>query len=405
MGSQYGDVWGEGENQWDEWLLGMIKNAGLIDALAKRLLAWHEDSDDGYGWNSCGIASYLYELGYTEVKDWLYRVLDKDMASTYRNFSDSWECEDLLKIDGENALIYICERMPEWYEREKDNWDYIKQGQYAIEVYDDWHGKGKAIRVLEACESENSGVRKYLAQYRIERKEEQERGEDREERHERWAKEKNIEDVLAWYRSDQSFEEGCYWCLIWMGTASKADLNRVMDLMLTRYEDGDLELADFQYVFRWPGLPRFDDRIMTWLEEDRDVTLEMIHQVKHPKVRAYAIAEIEGGCELDEEILRVFSCNWEAGDERVLEKRLYDVKQEDSFGWVGLFNGLQRLTARWHEPSLLTLKKYAYRYGGYWKERRSAVKGILSVGDEDLKAWVREEAKHDAAEAVRKLVS
>ncbi|QQE12963.1 hypothetical protein JD969_05755 [Planctomycetota bacterium] len=381
-----------------KWMLMMAEEAGIVDVVAERLLAeervgdvwtcndWHEE-------HRREIAKELYdyamkrgdvELG-ERLKKWLY-----DNFRQHEAFYHFFGWEELFEVDGEKGLLFVCERLGQWFMENEDR----REDGSVLEMYDEMYGKGEAKHVLDSASGESEGVRVFLERLVIE--DEEEDVSEKKERRKHWWERLSGQEMVEAIRSKRNAPEALKrGYRFWGMRADEEDLKVVADAMYEEVDEGFLK--DFMWVFDLRALPRVEQKAIDWMgHEDREVrqlAYEMMGNVKDERVRAWGMRKLKAGEDLADGAYRLFKVNMKAGDEKLLREAARVFGDPDDLH--GEMLDIVNLVHEQKDAELVDLIMFIYEWSPCGECKKGMVEKMREL--ECLPRWVDDELTWDVS--------
>jgi hypothetical protein len=390
------------------WLVKIIDAAGVEQRIVPRMLdGFHLATSDNRFWDLlqlCRLAREFAGRGHEDARRALYQAFQKSSDSI-----DLIGGEEIVDLDGADGLIHLAQIMGSWIAEQPD----IALDDSPLGWYDERHGDGAAIRVLEACARQDQNVAVYLRhltqdaatdtpdtrrmwrcldQVRID----QDRLEERNRREQAIDASDVIRDI-----EDSNPEENRMKFMGWGRKANEDDLRTIASRMFAETHPG--RLVKYLCIFTRRPLPEFDRRLVALADHpDEDVrwrALRVLANHEHPAVRSLALDRIHSG-RIGEGELRLFRKNYRSGDQILIDGVLHPPEDREVlhalvFDLTDVFG--ENPTSELHNAML-----FVYEQSPCSNCRRKTVDALLST--KQAPGWVIRECEHDVDEDIRDAV-
>jgi hypothetical protein len=290
-----------------DWLWRMIRALGAADRFRVPILhALHALSDGPSAGQLCELAGHYAEAGDEAFRMRLYDIVEQKPIADSPWLGE----EEIVQLDGEEAFLFAARaRGRRLADREWD-WDDAALVQHAI-------GRFGETRTNDLIERATDGE---IGPFR--------------EGWKRWQKDQvgrqqgpslrdrmraiTVGDIISAAESNSTR----FWLFRgWGRHADAADLGTVLQCLWAAREPK--VIANLLAVFSNRALPQFDTRLIELCghgdDEVRRRALGALEQNAHPRIRRFALDELEGG-ERGGSVVGLFAGNYQQGDEqRILE--------------------------------------------------------------------------------------
>ncbi|RYD34432.1 MAG: hypothetical protein EOP87_09210 [Verrucomicrobiaceae bacterium] len=366
----------DGYREW--WLAGLCEAAGLIDTIINL-------PPEGSAQDRSQRAALLGEFaraGHQAALPKLY-----DMCCFDHPDHEIYGCDELIRTDGENGLIFVAKRLGERLIQDSDHW----VGDWELDLFDELHGEGRGEAVLSEAARNEQDILAYLEEVRSYQTTTEEGKIARPETIE------PVEDILELIQTSPKRESRLRG---WGRRASHGDLSKVADFLTIG--GSPITLINALVCLGRRGLPTFDADLL-WLafHEDDDVRFHATRLFAHhdePQVRAAGLALIGSGDLLGGTAMLRLSARNEDAEAILAALGRSDPGEEDH----GILSNLVQLLERngsMREP-LIPLHVYEHSPCMHCRER--AIEILIKW--EACPQWVLDEACRDASGNIRSLM-
>jgi hypothetical protein len=388
------------------WLLAIIRAAGAWDAIVPDLIRLSllppEDDRGSAFWHDvqrCAVLKELALSGETGAKESLYGKFRKSVYAP-----DLLACEEILELDGADGLIHVCEEMGRWLLDDND----LHLDDDPLGHYDERHGDGSAIRILESVARASTDVARYLdhlsrspggssgdghlnlANVRLDPNARASRYADVDLRSGR--------DIVSMIGSPRQDPGVLPLVALWGHRAAESDLMPVVEAL--EAETDPSRIKTYLRVFSRRPMPRVADSVMNLCEhEDRDVRWAVhrtLGRVDDPRVREAALAGLRPD-RMAEGSLLLFRSSYREGDHRAIENAMFLPDDPDELHT--LQSDLVDVFEDRPVPEATRLLLFAYEHGPCGICRDQAVE-VIESGD-SVPPWLAEECRFDSMEPLR----
>lgn len=288
-----------------DWLWSAVEVVGASHQLRVPLLhALHANADEVGAKQHCQLARCFAQTGDATFRDLLYQIVEQ------KPYPDSpWLGErEIVELDGQPAFLHTVRVRGARLKKIEWDWDDSTLVDFAIERL----GEEQVSQLLQANPDED--VRRFESRWRQRSAASVNRSGPQE--HANRMKAIPTSEILTAAESAQ----GCAWFRGWGRHADAAQL-RLVAQQLWAAEDSRT-IANLLRVFSGRALPKFDERLIelcrTSNHDIRQRALMALEENVHPRVREFALAEMENG--LRDRVAALFINNYQQGDEhRILE--------------------------------------------------------------------------------------
>jgi hypothetical protein len=381
------------------WMAEIIDAAGVEEQIIPRALEGVRlATGDNRFWDLtqlCRLARIFAGRGREDARRALYGAFQKEQHSM-----DLIGGEEIVDLDGADGLIYLADMMGFWLSDQPD----LSLDDSPVNWFDDRHGEGAGIRLLEACAYHNERVAAYLRHLQ------QPAEEEGRLRIDQWRPTPDGADAHVCRMQSYSAEDilhdiettdpdhNRFWFSGWGRHATEDQLRIIMARLFAEESPGRL----FKYlrVFLLRPLPEFDDRLIQFAEhpdaEVRWTALRVLSNHEDPRVRELGIAKIRSGRTGEGELL-LLRRNYRTGD-HLLVANVLEVP-EDRENLHDLVYNLRQVYEQNQVPEARQAMLFVYEHSPCSLCRCSAVEILLHT--KQAPEWMIRECALDANEAVR----
>lgn len=352
------------------WLADLCASAGVVEEFL-------EQPPAGKHWDwelRCAILKELAIRGIDGAREALYEACQPD------EYGELHGAVELVELDGSEGLVEVARRLGA-LARERPS---RRVDDTITWSFDQEHGEGQAIEVLQAAAKGDPAIRSFLESVAM-CTEARSVGDKRRSAHE----------VVA---SVMSARTSMYWLTHWGRHATTAELEGLLQVALSEAEPIVLENA-LRCLSGSRSLPLRQDLLPLLEHDDPNVRLfcaRTLAHHRHSVVRSAGLAALAKDVPLALELLRK---NTQPEDTGALRAALCPV-DEPHLQHDLVFDVVHLLE---NNPGVrdLELALYVYEESPCQNCRGASVKLMLAW--EECPGWVLEEGRHDASEEVRDL--
>jgi len=389
-----------------QWMMRIVDAAELHGPVCEAVVrALALDEGERTFWDAihvCAMARLLAERGHESARRALYGAFRKSDSSL-----DLIGGEDLVRLDGADGLIFVADRMGQWLEADPA----LSLDDEPLRWYDEVHGDGAAIRLLERMAGTNPHIERYLRRIGDGATPDAKRG--------GWIRPANVplspDAMSPRYKRVRSMSadevildihssgpgDHCYRLMTWGMHASAADLEQVAAAMFR--ETDPVRLQKFLRAFRRRAMPTFDDRLLQRADhpdpEVRTQAITALAQNQQPGVRRLAMERLARGQIADRELI-LMKHNYRDGDHLLIGRALSIPDHQGALH--SLVYDLVEVISANVSAEAADLLLFVYEHSPCGNCRTKAVKALLGV--DALPAWVRNECGWDVEDGVRDAV-
>ena len=371
------------------WLVEIMETAGVLEALAPRILQGWDDVDADDYWSQtqlCELAVAFARRGADAFRDRLYAAFRRR-----EHGADLVAADQIVELDGADGLLFVAEHAGQWLLDDPEDWYDVPMA-----YFDHLHGEGAADRILCAAAEQNPAIRAYFDDELADRADASASGPRFDPQ--TWS----ADDVIAEIRgTDPAANRHRFRYRWWGRQASEPELCQVAQAMFAEQDSRRVYL--YLYVFQYCGLPELDPRLLmlaeSEAEEVRWAAIRVLANHADPTVRQLAVERLRAGRTGDSE-LRLLRHNYQPGDWNWLRGavQLPDDRDDLHDVTMDLLDVFEAHEAPETGDALLAV----YEHTPCSCCREQAVKALL--GRTQLPDWVRDECRFDANEGIRQLV-
>lgn len=390
------------------WIVDMVSRAALGERAVEAI---EEARDRGAPaaafWDldhRCSVQKELAERAVPGARDLLHSMLARQPDT-----ADIVGAEQIVELDGADGLMTVARRLGQWLAQDSS---FLVDGE-PIHVFDERHGQGAGLAVLARARAQDPDVARFLSRLEDATREDEGRlkvphrlAPDARQRYVERVQSITAADVIALVRADP--EDRCFWLNGWGRWADADARDLVFAALLEEVEPR--RIARFLRVFSLCGPPRFDERLLGWVDvQEGDVSTRAVRVLAHvsdPRVRELAIRLLartdtaRGGVQL-------LRGSFLPGDHRLIEAALEERSgvppervDETELHWL-LMDVVELFEAhpsREAAPSV----RFVYEHTPCANCRLKALEILAST--ESLTPWIVDEARLDASDEIRELM-
>ncbi|MCA9306979.1 MAG: HEAT repeat domain-containing protein [Phycisphaerales bacterium] len=395
-----------------QWMVGLIEAAGALDRLAPRIIegvATPPEGDYPF-WHLCQRAGVMGELarrGYGGARSALYGLFDKSKTTV-----DLIGGHEIIALDGSDGLLFVCDALGRLLARDPDTC----VDQQPIRVYDETHGDGAAMLVLESARGFNGDIARYLDRLHADEVEiEQSQSakgpylkladvvfdEDAARRREGRYADRTLQNVLEWVNANRDVRYGG-WLRAWgMHNASDDDLDGVIGAIEGASDPRAIQLL--LCVFGRRAMPRITDEILALCRHDDEWVRRRVYQAlsncDDERVREVGLSLL-GTDRVVEGAISLFEASYRVGDHEAIERAMRLVNDRDDLHRM-LFDLVDVFETR-SIPECRRLLMFVYGHTPCGNCRGKAIEIMRNASV--LPDWIASEARNDSQEDIREEV-
>lgn len=373
------------------WIVEMVCHAALaacaVEAIATAEVQANSAVTLRDRWHRASILAALARRGVSRARELLYTLLSREPGS-----SDVVGATEIVELDGEAGLVMVARRFGEWLAEDPEFW----ASDQPLYVFDEREEPGAARAVLNRVRAQEPYVDRYLESLEPKQGDETATGRRRTER----LKNISAAEVVATVRA--SPPEPCNWLSGWGRHVPAAQRSLVFDALLD--EDEPRLIARFLTAFTLSGPPRFDERLVHWLDspdqEVRDLSMRVLAHVAHVRVREVAITRLASGSSARGTV-RLLRNTFVSGDHRFIEAALRADGTDDDVHWL-LMDVLDVFEAH-PVPEAVPSLCFVVEHTPCSHCRTNALRRLVEL--DAVPAWMEAEAHLDACNEIRSVVA
>jgi hypothetical protein len=398
----------QSEGNRGEWLVRMIDDAGASQNLYARFIdhiqrAPAEDCKLQDHWQRAAILEELVKQDEAGAREALYKLFLENLRRAERAFVGAFA---IIEVDGAKGFLRVCSALGS---------EALAKGTDAIEVwlvdvFDEDHGEGEAIRVLDAARESDPGIEHFLSireaeQARSERDSLLESADSSlciiDDRLGLTAAE--VIDRVQSLPGDEIWHphgaEERGWLRRWGMRASESDLEQILSAL--EGSDSAVEQCRYLSVFNHRGaMPRISDEIVALAESSdervRYCAYQALDKNSDPRIRDAGLRSLTPNL-IRKHSLKLMQSNYTPGDNVALEQAIYlpdDVEELHT-----LVYDLARVCAYANDAECLALMLFVYEYSPCGNCRGKVVETMIELGI--APGWLVEECCFDAMDEIR----
>jgi hypothetical protein len=390
-----------------DWMTEIIEASGAEERVVPQALEGLQvATGDNRFWDLnqlCRLARIFAGRGREDARRALYGAFQKDPDTM-----DLIGGEEIVDLDGADGLIHLADRMGSWLIDQPD----LALDDRPVQWFDDRHGEGAGIRVLEACGYNNELVAVYLRHmlqssdqnpeaHSTRRLDQIRLRPDAGDDHVSRMKSYSAEDIIHEIQTTDP-ESNRYWFSSWGRHATEDQLLAITAKMFTEENAG--RLVKYLRVFLRRELPQFDARLIPLAQHPnadvRWTAIRVLANHEHPGVRELAIARIQAGL-VSEGELQLLRRNYRAGD-HLLVANVFQVP-EDQENLHDLVLDLAKVYETNQLPEARQSMLFVYEHSPCGNCRSTAVEVLLRT--DQAPEWLIRECAFDSNTIVREAAS
>ena len=296
--------------------------------------------------------------------------------------------ENIVALDGEPGLIHVARELGRWLKDDPHFWSCDR----IIAQFDEAAGAGCGVAVLEREAMHDADIARYLDDLRA-----QNEASNRRVPHDVGAC--SGAEIVAHYKRKP--QDQCHWFRRW-GADAPSDQTAIVFAALLASDDPEHVKRLFR-CFAKTGVPRFDERLLTWLrpcdQQLRSSAVNALAHLAHPHIRQAGIQLIAEG-DVGHGLALLVN-NFEAGDFSMFTVDLLRRADLDDAHGV-LFDLLELCQAHAGDEARDCLI-HVYEHSPCSSCRKQAVEAMVNANT--APPWLLAEAVFDAEPHTRALAA
>jgi len=288
-----------------DWLWRLIQATGNAARFRVPILhALYQLSDERSAEQICELARYYAEEGDETFRTRLFEIVEQKPFAENRGLGE----DAIIELEGEPAFLFAARARGKQLAGRNWDWDDDMFLRAAIETWGDQ-------RVTELLEQSNDRAIDCFREAWLEQKKkdpERDRGSSREEK----MRAMTAAEIIAFAQSSNAR----YFRLASLGKHADATVLGVVIEQLWATEEPTV-IANLLTIFSTRPFPKFDDRLLELCrhadDEVRRRASYALANLGHPKVREFALAELQRGLP-DQSFVKLLKANYQRGDEKLL---------------------------------------------------------------------------------------
>ena len=328
-------------------------------------------------WHLFHLNRLFAQSGHANARDAIYEKFKRNDAAEPFIGAD-----ELIKLDGANALLFVLDNIGKWIETHPDYWvdDWlVRTAQEQI--------KSDCIALARKAAEKNANIRRY---FEAVEKHDKDTSHQQAPDFRKFSYSELREKILA---SNGKVLRG--WLSRWGKHASEESINAAAADLLSE-QDEDVLWA-YLRIFNLRAFPLGHGRLVQLAKSENGeiakAARRALGQVQSDMVRALALDLIRTA-PADSDAVRLLEKNYKPDDHTILESLLDDQSNEDDFHWIG-HSAIHVFEANPQAPALASLLTI-YENGRCSLCRKNAVN--IMVERQIIPSAILEEYKFDSYE-------